>query len=170
MLRKNKRGSVQDILFIAVILFVFAISVLIGFKIMAEINSNIQSSSIVEQYDTDDHAQTASSTLTSMYPGVIDNSFLFLTIGLVIITLIMAAMVRIHPMFMVLFFIGLVIIIFVTGALSNVYQEMAASSSLSTEADQLVFISHIMEYLPFIIGIFGFILMIVMYKLYKNAE
>jgi len=166
----NKKGSLQDLILIGVILLFASITILLGFKIMTEIDSQIQSSGVIDDYDTGSHAQTASSTLKGYYPGVIDNTFLFLAIGLSMVTLILAALVRIHPMFIALFLIGLLIVIFVTGIFSNIYQEMAANSQLATEAAQLIFISHIMEYLPFIVGIIGFVLMVVMYKTWKNAE
>ena len=166
----NNKGSIQDLILIAVVLLFAAITILIGFKVMTEINDNLQTSSVLETYDTDSHARTASSTLAGYFPGIIDNSFLLLAIGLAMITLVLAALVRVHPMFIALFFIGLLIVIFVSGVLSNIYQEMAATTQLSSQATQLVFISHILEYLPLFIGIFGFILMAVMYKLWKNEE
>jgi uncharacterized membrane protein len=72
--------------------------------------------------------------------------------------------VRRHPVFFVFFVIILAIILFVSGAFSNVYQEMANNPDLADVAAQLTFIDNIMTYLPFIIGIFGFLLAIVMYK------
>lgn len=166
----NKRGSIQDLILIGVILLFASITILIGFKIVTALDDKFQTSPVIEKFDTGSHARTASTTLKGYYPGVIDNTFLFLAIGLSIVTLVLAALVRVHPMFIALFFIGLSVIIFVTGVFSNIYQEMAGNTNLATQADQLTFISHVLEYLPFIIGVFGFILCLIMYKLWKNAE
>ena len=171
MIRKrNKKGSLQDVMFIGIVLLVFGIAILFGFKIMGEINTQIQASDVLAEYDTGSHARDASSTLTGHFSGIIDNSFLFLTIGLGLVTLALAALVRVHPIFIAFYFIGLVIVIFLSAVFSNIYQEMAASTELIAVADQLTFTSLILNYLPFIIGIFGILIMIVMYKLWNNAE
>jgi len=166
----DKKGSLQDLILIGVILLFGSITILLGYKIVSEFDDKFQSSDVIAKYDTDNHARDASTTLKGYYPGVIDNTFLFLAIGLSIITIVLAALVRVHPMFIPLFFIGLIIVIFVMGILSNIYQEMAANPNLAEQAAQLTFIGHIMEYLPFIVGVFGFILMVIMYKLWKNAQ
>jgi len=166
----NKRGSLQDLILIAVILLFGSVTILIGFKVVSEIDDNLQTSSVMAKFDTDNRARDASTTIRGFYPGIIDNSFLFLTIGLAMITLVLAALVRVHPMFIALYFIGLLIVVFVCGVLSNIYQEMAAATQLSAQASELIFISHILEFLPLIVGIFGFVLMAMMYKLWRNAE
>lgn len=163
--RKNKRGSLQDLIVIGSLLLFFGLILLIGSKVMGEFNTEIQAHS-----DIPARAKTASASLNAEYGGSLDYGFLMLAIGLGIVTLILAAAVRIHPVFIPLFFIGLIIVIFLCGILSNVYQEMAANSLLTANADELVFTSHILNYLPFIVGIFGILLMIVMYKLWSGGN
>lgn len=161
---RNKKGSSQDLAFIGLLLLVFSISVLIGFKVMGALNTEFQASSEVDTY-----GKAASTELTSKFTGVIDNMFLFLTIGLAIGAIALAALVRIHPIFLVFFIIALIIIIFVSGIMSNIYSEMASNSNLSAEANQLTMISFIMDKLPFIVGIIGILLMIVMYKTWETG-
>ena len=168
-LRRSKRGSVQDILFIGVAMLFFSMVLLIGFKITNSFNDQIQVDDTIATFDIDGKARASSTTLTGFYSGIIDDSFLFLTIGLAIIALIFAALVRIHPIFIPFFFIALLFVIFLCGIFSNIYQEMAASPSLASEAAALTFTSLIMTYLPFIVGIVGTILMVVMYKLRSIA-
>ena len=102
-----------------------------------------------------------------MYPNVIDNSFLFLMVGLSIAALAFAMLVRFHPVFFIFFFIILIIIIVLAGVMSNIYLEMANNENLSEQAAQLTFITNIMGKLPFIIGVMGFILSMVMYKTWR---
>lgn len=158
-LRKNKKGSVTDLILIVVILLFFGIVLLVGYKITTEINTHIQANN-----DLPTEAKTASTTLVSYYPGIMDNVFLFLTIGLAIVSFVLAALVRIHPIFIPFFIIALIFLIFLSGVASNVYQEMSADSNLVTQANNLTFITYILEYLPLIVGVFGTILMVVMYK------
>ena len=161
----GKKGSLQDVIMMAIILLFVAMTVLLGYKVMTELDNEIQTKDITNNVN----ARAASTKLVGYYPGVIDNSILFLAIGLGIVTLILAAMVRFHPVFVPFFFIGLTIVVFISGMFSNIYQEMAANSNLVTQADNLIFISNILENLPFIVGVFGIILMIVMYKLRNSA-
>jgi len=158
--RMNKKGSMIDLIVIGAMLLVFAVSLLIGFAIMTNINTTVQDSSM----NVPGNLTTSLDTLQGYYPGVLDNTFLFLTIGLCLVTIVLAALVRIHPIFMVFFFIGWIIIIFISAILSNVYQTMAAEPMLSPYADQMMMTSNIMNYLPWFVAVFGIILMVVMYK------
>lgn len=156
---KKKKGSIQDIMFAIGILVFFSVGILIAFRI---------NTGFVDEINQIDgmapEAITSANQLNSFFPGAIDNSFLLLTIGLAIVALILAGLVRVHPLFIGLFFVALILIIFLAGIGSNIYQGMAENSALSAQANQLTIISNVMVYLPFIIGIFGTILMVVMYK------
>lgn len=159
---KNKKGSLQDLVLIGVVLLFFGMIVMFGFKFMSELDTQIQGMGVVS-----DNAKEASTSLKGHYTGAIDNGFLFLAIGLGIATLILAALVRVHPIFIPFFFIGLIIVVFVSGLFSNIYQEAAATTAIAAEADQLTFISTIMGILPLIVAIFGILLMVVMYKTWQ---
>lgn len=160
--KKNKKGSLQDIIVIGAVLLFFGMILLFGSKIMGEFNTKIQA-----HPDIPTEAKTASTTLNGHYSGTLDYGFLLLTVGIGMATLILASLVRIHPVFIPLFFIGLVLVIFLSAIFSNIYQEMAANSALTSFADKLTFTSHILNFLPLIVGIFGILLMIVMYKLWS---
>ena len=94
----NKRGSIGDIFLIIAMLLVFSMAVLIGYKITNSFNANIQADALMPA-----EAKTASTQLVGYYPGAMDNVFLLFTIGVCIVTLILAALVRVHPMFIILF-------------------------------------------------------------------
>ena len=70
-LMKNKKGSLIDMIFIAVGLVVFAVAVLISFKVVSEFNTNIQANA-----DIPTEAKTAVNTLEGHYSGVLDKTFL----------------------------------------------------------------------------------------------
>ncbi len=161
----NKKGSVQDILYIGIVLTVLAIATLVTYKVSDEINTKFQASEHLEE-----KGKTAYSKINQMYPGIIDNSFLFLAVGLGISAFIMAALVRIHPIFIALFIILLAFIIFLSAIFSNIYQEIAANPDMTALADDLTFISKIMNALPFIVGVLGSLLAILMYKSWQIAE
>lgn len=167
---KNKKGSLQDIIMIAVLLLVFSMGILIVAKISNEINTKIQDSSTISRLTGAADAKNAMGNINSLFPGVIDNSFLFLAIGLAVVAIVLAMLVAFHPVFFFFYFIMLIIVIFISGIFSNIYQQMAETAALSATADQLIFISHIMTYLPFFVGILGFLLSIIMYKTYQERQ
>jgi len=161
----NKKGSLQDIAYIGLVVLFFGIVVLLGFVLQSNINDQFQASSIVEA-----QGKAASATLTGFFPGVVDDSFLLFVGGIALVTLLLALMVRIHPIFIPFYLIGLTIVIFVSGLMSNIYQEMAANSNVVAYANQLTFISTVLNYLPLILGIFGTMLMVIMYKVWDASR
>ena len=167
---KHKKGSIQDLVFVMVVVIVFAVILIIGFKISDEWNTAFSNSASVQKIDTDSRARGAMNSINNMYPGVIDNSFMLLIIGLCIVALALAMMVRVHPVFFVFFIIVLVIVVFLGGALSNIYLEIANQEEMSSIADRLNFTSNLMKLLPLIIGVMGFVLAIVMYKSWQSEQ
>ena len=164
-LLKSKKGSVLDLILLGVFCLGFAFSILIGFKITSEINDNLQSNSLISA-----DGKAAASQLVGEYSTTLDYGFLFFLVGLSIGVLILAAMVRVHPIFIVLYIIGLIFVIFFAAIFSNIYQEVAASPEMSDLADQLFFIDKMMIILPLFVGIVGVILCLTMYKAWNDGE
>ena len=160
----NKRGSLLDVAFVAIMLFFTATVILFGYKITASLNDKVQDSSIVDSY-----GKQSFNTLEGYYPTVLDSSFLFITIGVVIATIAMAALVRVHPIFIIFYIIGWVMIIILSGVFSNVYETMAENGQLSGVSTNLTIINTIMTYLPIIVGVLGTIIAIVMYKTWRDG-
>ena len=159
----NKKGSIQDLIFIIVVALVFSFFLLIGYKITDEFNTKIQA-----RTDMDSYGKTAVSTINNHFPGIMNNMFLFVIVGLAITTIILASLIKTHPIFLVFFIVALILVIFFAAIYSNVYQTMASNSALSSQANKMTIPAFVMNYLPFIIGIFGIILAIVMYKTWSN--
>lgn len=168
--RRNKKGSLSDVAFIASSLLAISIIMLIGFKVSDSINTKIQDSDAIGKLSGATQARASIDQVNNMFPGVMDNSFLFITIGLAIVSLIFAMLVAVHPVFFFFYIVFLAILIFVSGAFSNIYQQVATNPEMLDVAEQLVFTSFVMNYLPFIIGVFGFLLAIVMYKTWQNRQ
>jgi hypothetical protein len=164
-IRSNRKGSLLDMVFLVIGLLIFGSSVLIGFKVVSEWNDKI---AVMDGMPAEAVASTA--VLKNHYTGVVDNSFLLLAIGMALAAFVLASLVRVHPIFLPFFLIALVFVIFFAGVFSNIYQGMAETVSLSAEADQLVFINNILTFLPFIVGILGSVLAIVMFKLWSNSQ
>ena len=158
----NKKGSIQDLVHIALVMVVLGVTVLIGFKIWGSFSSGFA------EVEDNARALQSNSEISSMYTGTIDNIALLLLIGLSVVSLVLASMVRVHPVFFVFYLLILVLIIFISGIMSNIYLEIANMPEFIAEAEQLTFITHILGGLPFIIGVLGFLIAIIMYKNYTQ--
>lgn len=163
--RINKKGTIQDLILIMIFITIFAVGTLIVYKISDEINTQF-----IEEGLLSADGEKAYSQINNMYPSVIDNSFLVLVIGLSIGALILAFLVRVHPVFFIGFLLVLIIIIFISGIMSNIYLEIANDPEFTNVATNLTFITHIIGKLPLIIGIVGFLISIVMYKQFQAGQ
>jgi len=158
-LLKRKKGSIQDVIYIMVVLLVVSITILIVYKVSDSIKTQLDASDKIN-----DKAKGEFGQLNSMYSGVLDSSFMFLMVGLAIAAIALASMVRIHPIFFIFFLFIFVVIIVLCGVFSNLYQAIASADGFETLADDLVMTSYVMQFLPFIVGILGFIIAIIMYR------
>ena len=165
-LRRNKKGSLIDIIFIGVALLFFSIVVLVGLKIATDFGDKIDTMDIFDDGESRQHVDA----VTVKYTNTVDNMFLFLLIFMAIASLVLAALVRIHPIFIPFYFIGWVFVIYLSGILSNIYQSMAANTNLIAIANQMTVMHNIMIALPIIVGVFGMVLLVCMYKLWSVAQ
>ena len=161
----NKRGSLIDIVYIAVVVFVFGTSLLFGLKIVNEFSTEVSGIA-----DVPAEANTANTALKNHYSGVMDNMTILLLFGFAISTLIMASLVRIHPAFLFIYFILLLIVVVISAVLSNVYSEMSDDPNMTGLTDDLIVTTAVLRYLPLIIAVVGSILAVVMYQGWKNDQ
>ena len=161
----KKKGSITDLFFIVVGLFIFAFTILISFKIVTDMDTNFQAMSIIPT-----QAKTISSYIVNFFPNVLDGLFLFLFMGMFIISIILAFLVPTSPVFFFFYLITYPFLIFISAVVSNIYEEMYLSSALNSFATQLPIVHYILQYLPFLIGIFGLVLAIVIYKQIGEAQ
>lgn len=143
---------------------VISVLALIGFAIMDNVNDRVQA------LDIPVVAKTQSDRLNEVIPNTLDGSFLFMEIFLSIAVLVLAAMVRIHPIFIPIYIIALIGLIIMSGMMSNIYQEAASTDTLQPYADQMPIMSYTLVYLPLIVSVLGTILMVVMYKSWSSAQ
>ena len=155
----NKRGSLQDSIFIGVMLIVACIALIIGVTVYTEIDDAFQGSEDITQNGKD-----ASLNIKNNLTDTIDNMMLILFVGLVIGAIALAMMIKVHPIFIVPFIILAGIIIFIAGAFNNIYAEIGNSAQFAQAATDLYWTTRIMEFLPFIVGVVAFIIAVVMFK------
>jgi len=158
----NKRGSLQDSIFIGVMLIVASIALIIGVTIYNNIDDMFQSSNDITKSGKD-----ASTSIKNNLSTTIDNMMIILFIGLMIGAVSLAMLVRVHPIFIVPFFVLAGIVVFSAGAFNNIYAGIGNAPVFAQAANDLYWTTRIMEFLPFVIGVVAFIIAVVMFKTWQ---
>lgn len=161
----NKKGSIVDVAIIPATLFLLALLFIFFYRIQTDVNTEIQASPHFNNFTKDFSNQTV-----SYYPNIFNNSFMLIALGLAIASFIFAALVRVHPIFIIFYIIGLIIVVVLSSVFSNAYETLANNPQLSTLATNMTHVNYIMRYLPLLVAIIGSILAIIMYKGYKDSQ
>lgn len=162
---KNKKGSILDVIFIIILLVFLGVISLIVYMVIDKFNTQIQGMAIMPA-----ESKAGTAAIVGYMPTVVDNTFLFLTVGLAVVSISLAAMVRISKIFIIFYILSLIFVIFLSAVFSNIYQAMAENAEFVAYASQLVFTSRILNALPFITGIVGTIIAIVMFKSWDEGQ
>jgi hypothetical protein len=137
---KNKKGSWVDVFFICAIMFGIAIVILIGWKVMSDVNDEFQTKL------THSEARTIMQDNTGRYVNLFDGIFLFVFFGSFIAVIIGSLFLDTHPAFFAISLILLVIICFVVAVFANAYSELEVNPELSSFASDFTYIPFIMEH------------------------
>lgn len=155
----SSKGQVAlDILILVVILFVLAISWVIGNKVLGDLNTDIQASD-----DLSDEAKAMSNNVTTQYPSYMDNAFVFFLVLFWVLLLVSSFMIDTHP----IFFIASVILLFVTFmvgmVLSNTYEEIRSDSDLASSANDFPKMNWVMDNILLVLIVIGVTTTIALY-------
>ena len=156
----NKNGSILDILFIGIALFVFAIGCLIAFTVWEEFKETTNDNQTINwstsYWSNVERNQDKVSTNW-------DYIFLFLMIGLTISLILSTFALKSHPVFFVVSILAMAIFLVVAGALSNVYEDIGAEATLADANTEYNIMEYVMDKLPFFLLIIGAIGLVALY-------
>lgn len=158
----NTKGSMGDVLLVIIFITFFIIMMLFSGVLTEKLNDKIQ----VGNYGAEPKLVTQN--LNDMYGSVVDNTTMFLFIGLCIITLILAATIIIHPAFLFLYIPSLFFTAYFAAIMSNFYQQIIENPNFANKAIEMNLSTMIMTKLPLIVFIVGAILGFVMYKAWES--
>lgn len=162
---RNKKGSIQDIAYFIGIVLTISILFLFGYKIMSSVNDGFQASDQIN-----DDGKNSFNRMTNLYPGVMDNSVLMVVIILMMGTLGLAVMIRVHPIFIIFFLVFLLALVIVSAICANVYIGIANTEGMTEFAENMPIMTFVICWLPWIVAIFGILLAIFMYKNYSENQ
>lgn len=155
----EKKGSITDMPFIIGGIFSVALVALLVTLLVINLDVKIQ---VNDYFPT--NAKTASTNMADDFPNVMDGGIIFIFFGLVIISLVLASLVPIHPIFIVFYLLEYILLIWLGGGIANAYQAVIELDIMSAVADRYTLTTFFFRYFPFIVGIFGALLAIIMYK------
>lgn len=156
------KGSVLELIIVIVILGVMLFGLLIGLKIYNEFTEKGAWS------DTD--AGQAAQAGAAGAIDAINYGMVFLVAGLLISMIVSALFIKTHPVFFVLSLILLIFVILVSGPITNAFMGVAQNENLAAEVDDLTVAVHVVGYIPYIVVVGGFLIMLALYAKPKGGE
>ena len=139
-MRRNKKGSIGDVFYIGILLFVISIFFVLSWLVFGKINTAIQG-----QPDFSEQGKAIINNNTGQFPKLFDGVFLTILVGLWIATMILAWQIDTHPVFYVLTIIAAIALVIVTAVLGNTYTTMMADVQVSEFADDFTIIPFVMR-------------------------
>lgn len=141
--KKNKKGLVSDILFIMIVMFLFAFSTILAIQIWLQFDNTIQgvSNTAIDPWAKD--------KITGMTNKILfmDKAFIYLYIALWILLIISSLRLDVeHPVFFGIFLMFVFLLTGVSMIFVNVYDAMAQQTVLSAGVSQAPAINFFMSY------------------------
>lgn len=166
-MRLRKKGSALDLFYIVIGFFIVCVVGILISSATTRFNTEFQKigADVVptEGYD-------ASTKLANVFPNTLNGGMLFLFFAACAVALLLASMTAFHPVFFIFFLLELTLLIIFGAGIANAFQTFIESPAMVVEHGQYGTLIFMFRYLPFIIGIVGFALAAIMYKVRSNAQ
>jgi len=154
----GKRG-IMDVILLAALVFVVAIAAVVGTHLFAEINENLQDSPIGES----SYANKSWISAVEVSENF-DSLVLAAFIAMIIMSLILAAVIPAHPIFIPVYVFIAILAVVISVPISNAFDEFANSATLSgTVNSYFPMADFILSNLPIIIVVLIGLMMVVTY-------
>ena len=152
-----KKGSTQDVFFLAVWATLCAIVFVIGWMMMSKINAELQGSGISAT------GKTIVQDTTDNYVSWFDGIFLTAILLLWAVALVLAFQIDVHPIFFIFTVIIYAILVIISAVLGNTFYDFASNAGISAYADAFTIIPFVMSNFVVIMVVIGFSVVAVMY-------
>ncbi|EMA06151.1 hypothetical protein SAMN05443574_14013 [Haloarcula vallismortis] len=147
----KKKGSVDDLFHIAALLFGFGVSLVVASKLLDSLMQN-------QFFAGKAPMQSAAQALS-----ILDYGMIFLTVGLFVSSIILAAYIPANRIYLPISLLTLVIAVFTSAQLANAYTVIASTQAFQAVTDTLPWATRILYNFPYLIGIGGFLIILAMY-------
>lgn len=153
---RNKRGATLDNIYVMIQLFAFALFILIMFKIWGEFTSDNLDSELWDKTSQGSHARDN----TTVAINNMDWIFLVAYFGMHIGIIVLAFILKSHPIMYVAGIFIIIILAMIAAPLSNVWDTITLESSFITPAASMPKTNFIMDKLPLFEVVFAFLTLI----------
>lgn len=150
-----RKGSILDIPLIIIIIFAFAFIIIISTVILTEFRD------LNTEKELGLPTNIINIGLGSL--SALDYMFIFAAVGLGMATVVMAFKIRTHPIMFFFLLLLTAIFVIITTFFTDAFVMITQASAVSTIAADFPLINTVMENLPLIIAIIGFIIIIAMF-------
>jgi len=149
-----------DIISIVVLVLVFAMTVLISYRVISDWDDKTAAIGVPAVY--------ATNSLNAL--KVFNYGFLFIFVGSMIATIITAFSIRTHPAFFIVSLIVFAIVIALSAILSNVFEEFIVSDLVSGITSNFGVMINIMQNLPMWVTGLGAAILIALYAKSRGGD
>ena len=152
-------ASAKDIIFIAVILFTFAIGFFIVHYAANTMVTEMLAYEEINESEATVEAMGGVASVTARLDYVIFGVFMALILALIVAGYFVGGV----PLFMFIYFIVIVLTVVISAVLSNVWETITTTTALSGSLSAFPITNHLMLNLPLYMSIIGFIGLIAMF-------
>jgi len=139
----GKRGNaVVDTLLIVVVLFAFALVIILFYPAYSDLNAAIQN-----QSDLSNETKQVVDDYNTLYPTLWDNMFLTVWVLLILGLIVSVFLLDTYPAFMFFSVVGLIGVFVVSAFLANIFDDVISTTGISASAAQFPFTTWVMTHL-----------------------
>lgn len=162
--KMNKKGDIQDLVTLIVVIVGFAIASILAYKFIGEFNDQVADNPVLT-----DHSKEIMTDAEDRMPGVFDGGLLVVLILFTIVMLISAWYIDTHPAIFIIAFILVIAVVIVAGALSTAFEEFTQTPEMIGAASDFPISVYVLGNLPVLIFVIGVALVIVLFAKFKYA-
>lgn len=151
--------AVRDVVLTGALVFALGIGLFVMFKITGDVITNMVNVPIIANDTTVVQVLNNTLALRNRFDYIVFGLF----IGLVLAVMITGWFVAGSPLFMFLYFLGIIISVILSAILANVWETTTAMAVFGTSLASFPITNHIILQLPIYSGIVGFVGLVVMF-------
>lgn len=165
-MKLNKRGSIEDSIFIVILLFITALVFIFAYVI----NNAISTGAAPAFENISAGSSIGFTVVDSIFEHTINYVYLAFFFGLIISLIITAFLTPTHPVFYLLSIIIFIALVLVSSIMSNMYESITSSATFTNAVHALPIMDYIMLHLPLISIVIGIIAAIIIFSRAGNAQ
>lgn len=148
---KGKKGQASELIFYGVILFVLAITILISFRLITDINDAFQGSDFIS-----DSGKSNIGDFADRFGVIFDGVYVVALVLLSIILIATVFMLDTHPIFFVFSVVAFLAVLMVNTILANALDQIGTTQALVSFYDQLPMMRFVANHFIAIMSVVGF--------------